>query len=69
MGTPTIDSIQKNVFARVFEYEKPVVLLHDSCIADVTVEALPGILEKVKEQGYKFASVENRQEYIFSKNR
>lgn len=69
VGTPTIDSIQKNVFARVFEYEKPVVLLHDSCIADVTVEALPGILEKVKEQGYKFASVENRQEYIFSKNR
>lgn len=65
VGTPTVYSIQKNVFDRVFKYEKPIVLLHDSAIADVTVDALPGIIEKVKENGYKFATLENREEYIF----
>ena len=69
VGNPTVDSIQKNVFEKVFQYEKPVVLLHDSCIAGMTVKALPGILEKVKEQGYQFATLEHRKEYIFSKSR
>ena len=69
VGTPTVESIQKNVFERVFQYEKPVVLLHDSCIADVTVDALPGILEKIKAEGYEFASLEHRKEYVFSQNR
>ena len=69
IGNPTVDSIQKNVFAKVLQYEKPVVLLHDSCIADMTVNALPGILEKIKEQGYQFATLEHRKEYIFSKSR
>lgn len=65
VGTPTIYSIQKNVFDRVFRYEKPIVLLHDSSIADVTVDALPGMIEKIKEKGYNFATLENREEYIF----
>lgn len=65
VGTPTVDSIQKNVFDRVFCYEKPIVLLHDSCIADTTVEALPGIIEKIKENGYIFDSLEHREEYVF----
>ena len=69
VGTPTIYSIQKNVFDRVFRYEKPIVLLHDSGIADVTVDALSGIIEKIKENGYKFATLENREEYIFSKKK
>lgn len=69
VGTPSVESIQKNVFERVFQYDKPVVLLHDSCIADMTVEALPGILEKIKEEGYEFATLENRKEYIFSQSR
>ena len=66
VGNPTVDSIQKNVFDRVFNYHTPIVLLHDSVIADATVEALPGILEKVKEKGYKFSTLEHRKEYVFS---
>lgn len=66
VGNPTVYSIQKNVFDRVFCYNTPIVLLHDSCIADATVEALPGILQKVKEQGYKFDTLEHRKEYVFS---
>ena len=65
VGTPTVSSIQKNVFDRVFRYKKPIVLLHDSCIAHTTTEALPGILEKIKEEGYSFATLEHRQEYVF----
>ena len=66
VGNPTVYSIQKNVFERVFCYNTPIVLLHDSCIADATVEALPGLLQKVKEQGYKFETLEHRKEYVFS---
>ena len=69
VGTPTVYSIQKNVFDRVFCYNTPIVLLHDSGIADTTVEALPGIMEKVKENGYEFATLEHRKEYIFSSAR
>lgn len=67
IGKPTVESIQKNVYDRVFRYEEPIVLLHDSCIADKTVEALPGMLEEIKEKGYSFATLENREEYTFSK--
>lgn len=66
VGTPTVYSIQKNVFDRVFRYEKPIVLLHDSGIADVTVEALPGMIEKIRDEGYTFATLEHREEYVFS---
>lgn len=65
VGNPTVWSIQKNVFDWVFNYNYPIVLLHDSKIADTTVEALPGILEKVKEAGYSFETLEEREEYLF----
>ena len=69
VGSPTVASIQKNVFERIFRFEKPIVLLHDSCIADATPEALPGIIEKVKEQGYNFDTLEEREEYVFPNQR
>lgn len=69
VGTPVVESIQQHVFADVFRYDKPIVLLHDSQIADKTVEALPGILEKIKAQGYTFDSLESMEEYIFPANR
>ena len=65
VGSPTVDSIRRNVFNRVFEYENPIVLLHDSSVSDRTVEALPGILEEIQEAGYEFATLERRKEYIF----
>lgn len=65
VGTPTVYSIQKNVFERIFRYERPIVLLHDSAIADITVNALPGVIEKIKESGYQFQTLENREEYVF----
>lgn len=65
VGSPTVASIQRNVFSRVFDYDRPIVLLHDSSVSDRTVEALPGILEEIQEAGYEFATLEHRKEYIF----
>lgn len=65
VGNPTVYSIQKNVSDTVFKYESPIILLHDSGIADVTVDALPGIIESMQEENYIFKTLEERDEYIF----
>lgn len=64
-GNPTVWSIQKNVFEHIGDYEKPIILLHDINIADATVEALPGILEQLQAQGYKFETLEEAEEYLY----
>lgn len=64
-GNPTVWSIQKNVFDTFFDYEKPIVLLHDANNADITVDALPGILERMKAEGYFFETLENEKEYVY----
>lgn len=69
VGTPDASSIQRNVFSMVFQYRHPIVLLHDSQIAGQTIEALPGIIEEIRDNGYRFDSLENAEEYIFPKNR
>ena len=65
VGNPTVYSIQKNITDHVFDYEKPIILLHDSGIANMTVDALPGIIESVRMQGYEFGTLEEREEYVF----
>lgn len=64
-GSPSVWSIQENIFDTVFDYDKPIVLLHDANNADVTVDALPGILEKIKADGYIFETLENQEEYVY----
>lgn len=64
-GNPTVWSIQKNVFDTFFDYENPIVLLHDANNADVTVDALPDILERIKAEGYSFETLENNEEYVY----
>ena len=66
VGTPTVWSIQNHVFQDVFKYNEPIILLHDSKISDITVEALPGILVKLKEEGYLFKTLEEKEEYVYS---
>lgn len=65
VGNPTVYSIQKHVAEGILNYQSPIVLLHDSGIADETVKALPGMIENIKTQGYEFATLEERDEYIF----
>lgn len=69
VGKPTSSSIQKNVFVTGLKYSRPIVLLHDSAIAGETVEALPGIIERYKKEGYRFESLEHAESYIFPDSR
>ncbi len=64
-GSPTVWSIQQNIFEHIDDYEKPIILLHDINIADETVDALPGILEQLKKEGYLFETLEGAEEYIY----
>ncbi len=69
VGEPTVESILQNVYRDVFRYNHPVILLHDSGGAVATVEALPKILQRLKEEGYRFETLEGVEEYVFPKSR
>ncbi|MBQ9989940.1 MAG: polysaccharide deacetylase [Lachnospiraceae bacterium] len=65
VAEPTVYSIQQNIFQHVFAYDTPIILLHDGRGREVTVEALPGILERLKEEGYRFDTLEHAPEYTY----
>ena len=69
VGSPTTALIYQNVLQGALKYHTPVVLLHDSSIADATVEALKDILRELSSRGYRFETLENRKEYIFRSSR
>ncbi len=64
-GNPTVWSIQNNILSNCADYSSPIILLHDANIAKVTVEALPGILQSMKSDGYSFETLEGVDEYIY----
>ena len=64
-GSPSVWSIQNNVFSNFTDYKQPIVLLHDANVAKVTVDALPGILEGIKAEGYSFKTLQGVKEYIY----
>lgn len=65
VGYPTSESVQQNVFDHVFAYDTPIILLHDGKGKKTTTEALPGILERLKEEGYRFDTLEHAPEYVY----
>ncbi len=69
VGYPTVQSIQKNVLKRGLECNRAIVLLHDSAIADKTVEALPGIIEEFQKGGFLFDTLDNTESYVFPNSR
>lgn len=69
VGNPTVQSILENVYRDVFRYNHPLILLHDSGGATETVKALPQILKRLKEEGYRFETLEGVEEYVFPKSR
>ncbi len=60
IGTPTKASILKNIKKDFEKYKEPVILMHDSAINKATVEALPSIIEMLKEEGYTFGRLDER---------
>ena len=61
VGTPTKDSIIKNIKKDYGKYKEPVILMHDSASNKATVEALPEIIQMLKEDGYGFGTLDERE--------
>ncbi|MCD7826741.1 MAG: polysaccharide deacetylase [Clostridiaceae bacterium] len=62
VGCPTPETIAANVRKDFKKYDNPVILLHDSATCDATLQALPEIIEEIKQEGYCFATLSRRQE-------
>lgn len=54
VGTPTKESIMKNLVETVGEKNSVVILMHDSATKILTYEMLPEIISYLKEKGYCF---------------
>lgn len=61
IGNPSEYSIKKNVLNRFKKYSKPIILLHDSSINEMTVNVLPDIIVTIKDAGYGFDTVDKRK--------
>jgi peptidoglycan-N-acetylglucosamine deacetylase len=64
-GRPTVKSIKKNILRNLDKQDQPIILLHDSLINDVTVSSLPSIIKMLKDKGYEFDTLDNREPYVF----
>ena len=49
-------------------YDEPIILLHDSATMDNTAAVLDQIIDYIRSQGYEFATLEDREEYMFPAN-
>ena len=47
------------------KYDQPIILLHDSNTMDNTAAVLGEIIDLIKEKGYSFGTLEERDEYTF----
>lgn len=60
IGNPTKVSILKNIKKDFGKYNEPIILMHDSAINETTVEALPSVIEMLREEGYSFGTLDQR---------
>lgn len=65
IGRPTRYSIRRNILKDLDRQDYPIILMHDSSINDLTVEMLPDIIKMIREKGYEFDTLENREPYQF----
>lgn len=65
VGRPTAYSIRRNIEKDLGAHDYPIILMHDSDIHDLTVQTLPGIIDMIRDKGYVFDTLNNRQPYIF----
>lgn len=65
VGRPTAYSIRRNVEKDLEAHNFPIVLMHDSGINKLTVQILPEIIKMIKDKGYEFDTLDNREPYQF----
>lgn len=66
VGNPSEYSILKNV--RKFKnFDEPVILMHDSSINALSAKLLPQIIQEIKDAGYTFDTLDNREPCQFGR--
>jgi len=65
IGKPTAYSIRHNIEKDLKKNNYPIILMHDSTINDLTVRMLPEIIKMLKEKGYEFETLDQREPYQF----
>lgn len=58
-GHPSADTLLRRVLRDADGHNRTIVLMHDTAATGSTVSALPGIIEQLTAQGYRFDLVEN----------
>lgn len=61
VGSPTVDSILRNVKKDAFRVKDPVVLMHDSGSNQETLESLEAVIALFEERGYQFETLSQRE--------
>lgn len=62
------ETIFQNVKKDLTRFDEPIILLHDSASTKNTASVLPRIIQYIREQGYSFGTLEDREEYLFPKS-
>lgn len=65
VGNPTEYRILHNIRKDLDRKENPIILLHDSSVNKLTAHTLPKIIKFIRDQGYEFDTLDNREPYQF----
>lgn len=65
VGRPTLYSIRHNIEKDLEAHDYPIILMHDSGINKLTVKILPEIIDMIRDRGFEFDTLDNRQPYVF----
>lgn len=57
--------IYRNIVKDLERYDQPIILLHDSNTMNNTSAVLGEIIDFIKEKGYAFGTLDQREEYTF----
>lgn len=64
-GVVAQSTIFQNVKKNLTRYRQPILLLHDSATMKNTAAVLGQIIEYIRSEGYRFDTLEKREEYMF----
>lgn len=65
VGKPSAYSILRNIRKDIKRQDHPIILMHDASVNDLSVQILPDVIKLLKELGYEFDSLDNREPYQF----
>ena len=66
VGRPSAYSILRNIRKDIKRQDHPIILMHDSSINDRSVQILPDVIKLLRELGYEFDTLDNRESYQFN---